>query len=92
MAYTHVVSRARVPRRNHGVLMDALRPKELLDYLLEEQTLTPQQLDEFIQANPEEDQNFDYKHGSITSRQAREQGKQTIRRYISGFANSDGEF
>jgi hypothetical protein len=63
-------------------LMGALRPKELLDYLLEAQTLTPQQLDEFIQANPEEDQYFDYKNGRITSRQAREQGKQTIRRYI----------
>jgi hypothetical protein len=62
--------------------MGALRPKELLDYLLEAQTLTPQQLDEFIQANPEEDQYFDYKNGRITSRQAREQGKQTIRRYI----------
>jgi hypothetical protein len=73
-----------------GIIMDALRPKELLDYLLEANILTPNQLDEFIQANEEEGQYFDYKNGSITSRQAREQGKQIIRRYISGFANSDG--
>jgi hypothetical protein len=29
--------------------MDALRPKALLDYLLEANTLMPNQLDEFIQ-------------------------------------------
>jgi hypothetical protein len=72
------------------IIMDALRPKELLDYLLEPNILTPNQLDEFIQANEEEGQYFDYKNGSITSRQAREQGRQIIRRYMSGFANSDG--
>ena len=36
--------------------MDALRPKELLEYLLEDNTLTYQQLDVFLQVHPEEDQ------------------------------------
>ena len=72
------------------ILMDALRPKELLDHLLEASTLTSNQLDEFIQANHEENQYLEYKNGNITSRQKREQGKQTIRRYISGSAIPGG--
>jgi len=70
--------------------MSALRPKELLDYLLEDQTLTSQQLDEFIQANHKEGLHFEYKDGMITKQPNRDKGRQTIREYVSGFANSDG--
>lgn len=70
--------------------MAPLTPKEMLYYLLEYNTLTPDQLDEFIQKNPDEDQYFDYKDGSITTSQNRSERSKTIREYISGFANSDG--
>ena len=64
--------------------------KELLDDLLEDNALTSDQLDKIIQENPKEDQYLDYKNGVITTRQKRDQGRQIIREYISGFANSDG--
>jgi hypothetical protein len=70
--------------------MAPLTPKELLIYLLEDNELMPDQLDEFIRANPEEGQYVDYKNGIITTRQKRDEGRQTIREYTSGFANSDG--
>jgi len=70
--------------------MTTLTSKELLAYLIEDNVLTPEQLDRFIQANPEEDQYVDYKHGVITSQRERVKGRQTIREYTSGFANSDG--
>jgi hypothetical protein len=71
--------------------MPSLTPKELLDYLLEDNTLGQDELDQFIQVYPDEGQYFDYKNGSITSRHKREpEGKLTIRKYVSGFANSDG--
>jgi hypothetical protein len=73
-----------------GILMGALRPKELLDYLLEANTLAPNQLDDFIQMNSEEGQYFDYKDGIITTEPNRKKGIQTIREYVSGFANGDG--
>ncbi len=41
--------------------MASLTSKELLDYLLEGHALKPDQLDEFMQENPEENQYFDYK-------------------------------
>jgi hypothetical protein len=72
------------------LFMDALRPKELLDYLLEDNTLTPDQLDKFIQANHDEGLYFDYKNGKIATQARRDEGRQTIREYVSGFANSDG--
>jgi schlafen family protein len=62
----------------------------LLDYLLEANTLTPNQLDEFIQVNHDEGQYFDYKDGKITTQPHHNKVSQTIREYISGFANSDG--
>jgi hypothetical protein len=71
--------------------MSSLTPKKLLEFLLEGNTLSQADLDQFIQAYPDEDQYFDYKNGSITSRHKREsEGKPTIRKYVSGFANSDG--
>jgi hypothetical protein len=65
-------------------------PKELLDYLLEGNTLKPDELDQFIQANPDENQYLDYKNGLITTQRQRKKGRATIREYVSGFANSDG--
>jgi len=70
--------------------MAVLTSKELLNHLLEDNALTSEQLDQFIQENPEEDQYLDYKNGVITSQQKRDEGRRTIREYISGFANSDG--
>ena len=70
--------------------MFRLIPKELLDYLLEGNTLKPDELDQFIQENPDENQYLDYKNGAITNRQQRDKGTRTIREYVSGFANSDG--
>jgi Putative DNA-binding domain len=71
--------------------MPSLTPKELLDYLLQDNTLGQDELGQFIQEHPDEGQYFDYKNGSITSRHKRErEGKLTIREYVSGFANSDG--
>jgi hypothetical protein len=68
----------------------ALRPKELLDMLLEGSSLTPEELEQFIQEHCDEDQLFDYKDGAITRPQKRKEGRQIIRTWISGFANSDG--
>ena len=70
--------------------MAALTSKDLLNYLLEDNALTPEQLDQLIEESPDEDLYLDYKNGIITSRQKRDEGRQTIREYISGFANSDG--
>jgi len=71
--------------------MTPLTSKELLYYLLEDNTLEPDDLDQFIQANPDENQYVEYKNGAITTQQQRrDQGVPTIREYISGFANSDG--
>jgi hypothetical protein len=71
--------------------MAPLTSKELLYYLLEDNILQPNELDQFIQANPDENQYLDYKNGVITTRQQRrDKGIPTIREYMSGFANSDG--
>jgi hypothetical protein len=70
--------------------MAALRPKELLDMLLEGIPLTPEELEQFMQEYCDEDQLFDYKDGAITRPQKRKEGRQIIRTWISGFANSDG--
>jgi predicted HTH transcriptional regulator len=67
-----------------------LAPKELLWYLLKGNTLTPDNLDQFIREHPHEDQDFDYKDGKIATRQERQKGSQIIRAYVSGFANSEG--
>jgi Schlafen, AlbA_2 len=72
------------------MMMAQLTSKELLNDLLEDKRLTPDQLDKFMQDNPDEDQYFDYKDGLITTPQKRKEGRQTIREYVSGFANSDG--
>lgn len=65
-------------------------PKELLNHLLEGKTVSLDGLLQFLKDNPEEGQYLDYKHGMIVSAQKRDEGKQTIREYVSGFANSDG--
>jgi hypothetical protein len=70
--------------------MTALRPKELLDMLLEGSALTPEELEQFMQEYRDEDQLFDYKDGAITRPQQRKEGRQIIRTWTSGFANSDG--
>ena len=68
----------------------AFKPKELLDHLLEANTLTENQLDEFMQANQVEGQYHEYKSGIITTPSERDKGRRIIREYVSGFANSDG--
>ncbi len=70
--------------------MEALTSKELLNYLLEGNTLSPERPDQFIRENPKEDLFLDYKNGIITSQLKRDEGRRAIREYVSGFANSDG--
>jgi Putative DNA-binding domain len=70
--------------------MAALQPKELLNMLLEGSPLTPERLEQFMREYRDEDQLFDYKDGAITRPQKRKEGRQIIRTWISGFANSDG--
>lgn len=70
--------------------INVLDPRETLDYLLEGNTLTPEHLDRFLQANPEEGQYLDYKDGIVTTQQERANGRKIVREYINGFANSDG--
>jgi hypothetical protein len=70
--------------------MAALRPKELLELLLEGNPLTPDELEQFIREHRDEDQYFDCKDGAITTPTRRKEGSQIIRKWMSGFANSDG--
>lgn len=69
---------------------DGMTSRELLDRLLEGNAITSDELVRFVNDNPEEDQYVDYKNGIIISKQERDKGRQTIREYVSGFANSDG--
>jgi hypothetical protein len=70
--------------------MAALQPKELLNLLLEGSRLAPSELDQFIREHPDENQDFEYKDGKLATHPKRRDGNQTIREYVSGFANSDG--
>src|SRR5262252_5241233 len=70
--------------------MAALRPKELLDVLLEGNPLAPDGLEQFIREYRDEDQYFDYKDGAITTPQRRNEGRQIIRKWVNGFANAEG--
>jgi len=65
-------------------------PQDLLAYLLEGNTPTSAELEQFVRENPIEDLNLEYKDGKIATHQERQKGSQTIREYVSGFANSDG--
>lgn len=67
-----------------------MTPKEFLSHLLEGKAIASDELLRFLKDNPEEGQYLDYKNGVIATAQKREEGNQTIREYVSGFANSDG--
>jgi hypothetical protein len=69
--------------------MPPLIAKDLLDYILEGNTLKPDELDQFLRADLEEGQYLDYKDGIITTPQERSNGRKIIREYINSFANSD---
>jgi hypothetical protein len=71
-------------------MMATLTSKELLDMLLEGNTLAPDELERFIREHPNEDQYFDYKDGAITTSERRKEGSQIIRKWITGFANAEG--
>jgi hypothetical protein len=79
-----------LPQEIKRMDIHVLDPRETLDYLLEGNTLTPEHLDRFLQANPEEGQYLDYKDGIVTTQQERANGRKIVREYINGFANSDG--
>jgi hypothetical protein len=70
--------------------MATLQPKDLLDTLLEGNALASDELKAFIQQYPDEGQLFDYKDGIITKPDKRKEGAQIIRKWTSGFANSEG--
>ena len=63
--------------------------RDALNQLLEGHLLTPDELDAFKSHFPE-DQYLDYKDGLITSKPNLRNGQKAIRRYVSGFANSEG--
>ena len=63
--------------------------RDLLDFLLEGGTLAPAQLDEVIATIPE-GQLLDYKDGKLTHKGRVDEGKRTIREWVSGFANAEG--
>lgn len=64
--------------------------RELLSLLLEGKCILEPDFDAFVKGHPKEDQWFDYKDGLLTSPTQRESGKQTIREWVSSFANADG--
>lgn len=63
-------------------------PREALDLLLQDRQLTPAELDDLVTRFPEESQYHEYKDGVLTS--DRKKAAETIRQYVSGFANADG--
>ena len=67
-----------------------MNSREVLDYLLEGNTFSPNQLDDLIRDQPKEDQYLDYKDGRLTTSKKRKGGRETIRHWTNGFANSDG--
>ena len=68
--------------------MTQFTPKELLNHLLEGNTLTGDELEQFIRDNSLEGELLEYKNGDLTKNH--KDGRQTIRKCVSGFANSNG--
>jgi len=63
-------------------------PRELLDLLLEDGELTPDDLDEIIAKFPREGLLHEFKDGSVTADPKKAGG--VVREYVSGFANAEG--
>jgi len=63
--------------------------RDALNHLLEGHELTPEEVDAFKSHFPE-DQYLDYKDGLITKKTNLRDGQRIIRRWVSGFANSEG--
>lgn len=63
--------------------------RDLLDYLLEDGKLLPDQLDDVVARIPE-GQYLDYKDGKLTQKGRVDEGRRTIREWVSGFANAEG--
>lgn len=66
----------------------ALKTLEILESLMTEHRMTPAQLDDLIAKTVHEDLYLDYKRGCVFD--DRKKGSAILRRYISGFANSEG--
>jgi predicted HTH transcriptional regulator len=66
----------------------ARRTMGLLESLLVDRQMTPGQLDALLTEKVEEDQFLDYKDGSELDN--KKKAADTLRQYLSGFANSDG--
>lgn len=62
--------------------------RELLELLLEDGPLTFDELKEFVARHPREDLFLDYKDGKLLA--TPKDARQTVRRWVSGFANADG--
>lgn len=84
------MSKAASERIHVEVGMAFTTPEDLKDALMRGHKLTRVELDEFIAANQGEGQLYDYKGGELTDKPNREDGKKTIREYVTGFANAEG--
>lgn len=75
----------------HGVPPEAVEPstsREFLEILLEDGTLTLDELTTFVAKVPEEDLFVEYKDGLLLEKP--KDAKRTIREAVSGFANAEG--
>lgn len=66
----------------------ARRTMELLESLLVDRQMTPEQLDALVTEKVKEDQFLDYKNGRELNN--KKKAADTLRQYLSGFANSEG--
>jgi len=83
----HDILKLTRPRSHQGENM-ARRTMELLEWLLVDRQMTPEQLDALLTEQVEEDQFLDYKDGRELDN--KKKATDTLRQYLSGFANSDG--
>lgn len=67
--------------------MDA---RELLEYLIEGDTVEHVQLEQFVSEQSSEGLYLEYKDGKLTHQSNQRKGRQYIREDVSAFANSDG--
>lgn len=68
--------------------MSTVKSIELLDSVMSGQQVEPRQIDDLVANQVREDLYLDYKHGNELKKE--NHPASTIRRYVSGFANSDG--
>ena len=64
-------------------------PTDLLDVLLAGEKVSASELDTFIAANTREGLHHDFKHGTVLEK-PKPKPANTVREYLSSFANSDG--